>query len=268
MKKAIKVAATQYEVPETSEKMLGKIEKVLKSVKKGTDLVLLPEDCYPTLQDARNDVDSYDNFASLAKKYNLYLSASSMKKDKKGDLREIGFIFDKKGKLIHEQGKMCIPPPQLELGVKPDNTFSTVNTEFGRLAMLICKDSFYRYTNDLFQTYRKAGVDVILIPTWSYKVNQRSISLVREGIIAECNWSDIYICLSGTVKNSITKQDGTVLKSFGHALIVCPLRGVLKEGSEAKEEILYQTLEPKYLKEIREYDKIWQPEERLEFKIK
>ena len=86
-------------------------------------------------------------------------------------------------------------------------------------------------------------------------------------MIAECSWSDIYICLSGNVQNEITTKGGETLKAFGHAMIICPLRGVLKEGSEDKEEILYKTLEPKYLKEIRDYDKIWQPKDRLEFKI-
>ena len=169
--------------------------------------------------------------------------------------------------LVLEQNKMCLPPVDIEQGIESDNIFRTVDTEFGRLAMLSCKDAFYRYTNDLFQELRKAGVDLMLIPTWSLKVNQRSISLVREGVIAECNWSDIYVCLSGNVGNEIVNRIGKKLKAFGHAMIICPLRGVLKEGSEDREEILYETLEPKYLREIREYDKVWQPDERLEFRM-
>lgn len=267
MKKPINIAVTQYKVPSTSEKMLQKIEVILKAIKPGTDLVLLPEDCYPKREDVKLGLQSYNQLTGLARKYNIYLSGGTMRKDENNDWRITGFLFNREGNLVLEQNKMCLPPPDVEQDVKPDNVFQTVNTEFGRIAILMCKDSFYRYTNDLFQAYRKAGVDIILIPTWSLKVNRRSISLVREGIIAECNWSDIYICLSGNVQNEITIQSGITLKAFGHALIVCPLRGVLKEGSEDKEEILYEILEPKYLEQIRDYDKIWQPKDRLKFKI-
>lgn len=268
MKKPINVAVTQYKVPASSEEMLRKIEAILKEIKPGTDLVLLPEDCYPTLKDVKEGLQSYDQFAELAGKYNIYLSGATIRKDESGELHPTGFLFDRNGNILLEQNKMCITPVGIEQGMKPDNVFRAVDTEFGRIAMLVCKDAFYRYTNDLFQAFRKAGVYIILIPTWSLKVNQRSISLVRNGVIAECNWSDIYICLSGNVQNEITNKAGVVLRAFGHALIICPLRGVLKEGSEDKEEILYETLEPKYLEEIREYDKIWQPEDRLEFKIR
>ena len=267
MKKLINVAVMQYKIPETSEKMLQKIEAVLKGTKPGTDLVLFPEDCYPTLKDVKSGLRPYTQLAELAKKYNVYLSGATRRKGGRGDLHPTGFLFDRNGSILLEQNKMCITPVGIEQGMKPDNVFRTVDTEFGRIAMLVCKDSFYRYTNDLFQAFRKEGVDLILIPTWSLKVNQRSISLVRNGMIAECNWSDIYICLSGNVQNEITTKGGKNLKAFGHAMIICPLRGVLEEGSEDKEEILYKTLEPRYLKEIRDYDKIWQPEDRLEFKI-
>ncbi|EKD63092.1 MAG: hypothetical protein ACD_51C00342G0002 [uncultured bacterium] len=267
MKKPISVAVTQYQVPATSEKMLAKINSLMSKINQEVDLVLLPETAYPTLEEVKNGLHAFQKLSKLAKKYRKYLAGAAYRRDKKGRLRITAYLFDRKGELVLEQNKMCLPPVDIEQGIESDNIFRTVDTEFGRLAMLSCKDAFYRYNNDLFQELRKAGVDLMLIPTWSLKVNQRSISLVREGVIAECNWSDIYVCLSGNVGNEIVNRIGKKLKAFGHAMIICPLRGVLKEGSEDREEILYETLEPKYLREIREYDKVWQPDERLEFRM-
>ncbi|MEM5830682.1 MAG: hypothetical protein QXO40_00555 [Candidatus Aenigmatarchaeota archaeon] len=45
------------------------------------------------------------------------------------------------------------------------------------------------------------------------------------------------------------------IKSFGHSLIICPERGILKEGSENREELLVEDLDTKILRRAEKFDR-------------
>ena len=76
-------------------------------------------------------------------------------------------------------------------------------------------------------------------------------------------WFDMYIVAPGTVGKTLTDYD-----SFGHAIIICPNRGVLAEGSEDKEEILTAMLDKKNLEGIRNsFGAKWQPASIPQIKV-
>lgn len=119
----------------------------------------------------------------------------------------------------------------------------------------MCKDSFHRYAAWFFDKLRKAGADIILIPSYSLNVSKRSLELWTDSIKALSKWFDVYVAAPGTVGPNMTD-----FPSFGHAMIVCPNRVTLAEGSFDKEEILRATLDIKNLEEIRNtYGSKWQP---------
>lgn len=80
---------------------------------------------------------------------------------------------------------------------------------------------------------------------------------------ALAKWFDVYIVAPETIGPNSTQYP-----SFGHALIICPKRVVLAEGSFDKEEVLKATLDVKSLEDIRStYGAKWQPKKVPEVKI-
>jgi predicted amidohydrolase len=125
------------------------------------------------------------------------------------------------------------------------------------MAILVCKDSFHRYASWFFDKLRKAGADIILVPSYSLNVSKRSLELWVDSLKALSKWFDVYIVAPGTIG-----ENSTQYSSFGHSLIICPNRVVLAEGSYDKEEILRATLDVKSLEEIRNtYGSKWQPKD-------
>ena len=124
------------------------------------------------------------------------------------------------------------------------------------MAILVCKDSFHRYAAWFFDKLMKSGVDIVLVPSSSISVSGRSVNLWTDTLKTMAMLFNVFILAPGTVgMNGIDKS-----KAFGHALIIDPLKVILVEGSEEKEEILFATLEKNSLEKLRnpEADK-WQP---------
>ena len=254
MLKDIKVAIVQAKVPlskNEGEKQILRLVK--KAVTKSVDMVGLPEDCVSPYKDILDGYKSLDFLSKVAKDNNIYLFGATAVKEVDG-LHNRGFLFDRSGELIATHDKIVLTPTE-EKEIVPGNTLEVFNTEFGKMAILVCKDAFHRYAAWFFDKLRKVGVDVVLVPSFSLNVSNRSLELWVDSIKALAKWFDVYIVAPGTIG-----ENATDYPSFGHALIVCPNRVVLAEGSFDKEEILRATLDVKNLEEIRNtYGSKWQP---------
>jgi len=255
----LKIAIAQSKVPMTVEEGEKRVERTIKeALLQPVDMVGLPEDCVARLKYVEED--GYDPFlflSKIAKENNIYLFGANIVKDKDGKFRNAGFIFDKQGNMINRHDKVVLTPPEEKDGIIPGNTLETFDTEFGKMALLVCKDSFHRYAAWFFNKLARAGVDVILVPSYSLDVSRRSIGLWIDSLKALSKWFDVYIAAPGTVGDNSTEY-----RSFGHSLIVCPNREILAEGSYDKEEILRATLDVKSLEEIRNsYGAKWQPKD-------
>lgn len=263
MIKDIRVAAIQARVPKNKEGGEQQIRKLVKeAASEPVDLVGLPEDCVATYDEIRNGYDALKFLSSAAKEYKVYLLGATAVSEN-GSLHDRGFLFNRSGKLLTIQDKIVLTPVDEEAGLVAGNSIKVFETEFGRMAILVCKDAFHRYAAWFFDRIRKAGADVILVPSYSLNVSQRSVKLWTDSIKALTKWFDLYVVTSGTVGPNNTK-----FPSFGHALIVCPGRVVLAEGSLDKEEILRATLDVKTLEETRNtVGSKWQPKEVPEVEI-
>ena len=201
--------------------------------------------------------------SKVAKENNVYLFGATIVKEEDGDMHNAGFLFNKNGKLIARHDKVVLTPPEEKDGVVAGKTLEVFDTEFGKMAILVCKDSFHRYAAWFFDELRKAGVEIVLIPSYSLNVSPRSIELWVDSLKALAKWFDVYVVAPGTIGKNATEYP-----SFGHALIICPKRVVLAEGSFDKEEILRATLDPESLKEIRStYGAKWQPKEAPQVEV-
>ena len=162
-------------------------------------------------------------------------------------LHNRGFIFDRQGNLINYHDKIVLTPVEEQEMVVGDK-LEVFDTEFGKMSILVCKDSFHRYAAWFFDKLKKAGVDIILVPSYSLNVAKRSQELWVDSLKTLSKWFDVYIVAPGTAGQNMTEYS-----SFGHPLIICPNRVVLAEGSFDKEEILRATLDVKNLEEIRNF---------------
>lgn len=255
MIKDIKVAVVQVKVPTSKDEGEAQIKRLVKeAVKEPVDMVGLPEDCVASYNDIKSGYKAFDFLSSIAKENNIYLFGATGVMESDG-MHNRGFLIDRTGKLVSTHDKVVLTPPEEKDGLVAGKTLEVFDTEFGKMAILVCKDSFHRYAAWFFDKLRKAGADIILIPSYSLNVSKRSVELWTDSLKALAKWFDVYVVAPGTIGKNATE-----FPSFGHALIVCPNRVVLAEGSFDKEEILRATLDVKSLEEIRNtYGSKWQP---------
>lgn len=263
MKKDIRVAAIQANVPKNKEEGAAQIRRlVAEALKESVDMIGLPEDCLATHAEIRDGYDPLPFLSSIAKENNIYLFGATAIKDQAG-LHNRGFMFDNKGMLIAHHDKIVLTPPEEKAGIIAGKTLEVFETEFGKMAILVCKDSFHRYAAWFFDRLRKAGVDIVLVPSYSLNVSGRSIGMWVDSLKALAKWFNVYIIAPGTIGSN-----ATVYPSFGHSLIICPSRVALAEGSLDKEEILRAILDVGTLEELRSIaNSVWQPEDVPEVDI-
>jgi predicted amidohydrolase len=263
MKKDLKVAAIQARVPKSKDEGEAQITRLVKEVlKEPVDMIGLPEDCVASYSDITSGYKALEFLSSVAKKNKVYLFGATGVMGEDG-MHNRGFLFDRTGKLVATHDKVILTPPEEKDGLIAGKSIEVFDTEFGKMALLVCKDSFHRYAAWFFDKLRRAGADIILIPSYSLNVSKRSVELWVDSLKALSKWFDVYIVAPGTIGKNATDYP-----SFGHALIVCPNRVILAEGSFDKEEVLRATLDVKSLEEIRNtYGSKWQPKDVPKVKI-
>lgn len=258
MKKEVKVAIIQSQVPTSTKEGEEQVKRLVKEAASDpVDIVGLSEDCLVSFADAKAGYDSFGFLSKVAADNKVYLFGATIIKAKEGKLYNAGFMFDREGNLISRHDKVVLTPPEEEDGITAGKTLEVFDTEFGKVGILVCKDSFHRYAAWFFDKLREAGVEIVLIPSYSLNVSPRSIELWTDSLKALAKWFDVYILAPGTIGKNATQYP-----SFGHALIICPKRVTLAEGSFDKEEVLRATLDAESLDEIRStYGARWQPKD-------
>lgn len=103
-----------------------------------------------------------DRIASLARKYNVMIAIGLDEKD--GDrLYDSAILVDKSGKLLWKHRKINVLPelmtPPYSQG-RPED-IGIVETEYGRIAVLICADTFSDFFVDRMKTLKP---DLMLVP--------------------------------------------------------------------------------------------------------
>lgn len=263
MKNSLKVAAIQAEVPFSWQKGEEQVRRLVeKAASKPVDLVGLPEDCVAPKEDIEKGYKPLEFLSSVAKNNSIYLFGANLVKEKNGDLYNIGFLFDRKGKLLLKHRKVVLTPLST---TKPGKNLEVVKTEFGILSLLICKDAFHKYAAWFFDKLRRAGVELVLVPSLSINVSNSKydIDLWVDSLKALSKWFYMAIVAPGTVGGNTSS-----FSSFGHALII-GAAGKIAEGSGNKEEILRMTLNLNLLRDSRKkYESEWEPKDVPKTRIK
>ena len=112
-----------------------------------------------------------DRIAALARQYGLMISIGMDEKDGER-LYDSAILVDKTGKLLWKHRKLNVLPelmdPPYTVG-KPDG-IGAVDTEFGRIGVLICADTF---VDDYVERLNQLKPDLVLVPYgWAAEVDK------------------------------------------------------------------------------------------------
>jgi predicted amidohydrolase/ribosomal protein S18 acetylase RimI-like enzyme len=175
-----------------------------------SDFVLFPElftTQLLTLVDAKHPADAaralaemtpqyLDLFTDLAIRYNVNIIGGSMFALEEGELRNVSYLFRRDG-TIGRQYKIHITPPERRWwGVKPGNRVEVLDTDRGKIAILICYDIQFP---ELARIAAAKGAQIVFVP---FNTDGRHGYLrVRHCAQARSIENQIYVAISGCVGN-------------------------------------------------------------------
>jgi predicted amidohydrolase len=254
----IKVAVLQYEVPEEIDASFKKLDELtMQASWAGAQLIVAPETSVGMVKEVKESgVDYFPRLSEISKKHEVYLATSFYTKDKEKFYNQ-GHIISPDGKSVVSHRKLYLAKPEFDDGVVTGDSLEVAETEVGKLGMLICKDGFNKYSHFLYDKFNNLEAEIICIPTWSLSWKEMNTQEYIKSLYVYGSFaSHAFILVSGNLNMSTN--------SFGRSLIVSPVRGVLKEGSTNRKEILYEELDLDEVKKAREFDSWWQPKQKTE----
>ena len=138
-----------------------------KAAADGADLLLYPEIVSQKSGDTSDGDLLLDLLSELAAKHRFYTSASVYFHDKQdGRNYNRGVLYDRGGKLAGTYDKIHPYSPEVtDLNITPGNKTSLFKTDFGKVGMIICYDSWF---TDVTQLLALKGAEVILFPVAGY----------------------------------------------------------------------------------------------------
>ena len=154
--------------------------------------------------------------AEKARQHRMYVLTTFEEPDG-GAVYNTAVFFDREGKLAARYRKMHLPLAEAEMGYTPGNEYSVVDTDFGRVGILICWDYWFPESARIL---RLKGAEMLLLPLagdggrhWDAVTRARALE------------NGVYLVASGLVYSSTSRiidPAGEVLAevSGGSALAV------------------------------------------------
>jgi predicted amidohydrolase len=131
------------------------------------DLLLYPEHVAQKSGDASLGDSLLLLLSNIAAKYGMYVAASVLVIDTTdGRKYNRGVLYNRSGELIGVYDKIHLYSPEVnEKGVAPGTKTDVFDTEFGKVGMIICYDSWF---TDVTELLALKGAEVILFPVAGY----------------------------------------------------------------------------------------------------
>jgi predicted amidohydrolase len=131
-----------------------------------TDIALLPEMYNGKSPSGAEPLHgpAGDLLASKARQWHMYTCASFY--EKRGELvYNTAPLFDREGKLVGKYEKFYPYDPELDEGVTPGSHFPVFDTDFGKVGIMICYDSWFP---EVARMLRLNGAELVLFPSAGY----------------------------------------------------------------------------------------------------
>jgi len=194
--------------PEDTTRLLDDTAKLVqRAARMGADLVAFPE-VYPQLgcpgplteHAESEDGGTLDTIRELAREHQLYLVWPRYERTRTGQLYNSSVLVDRTGEVVGRYHKMFPTIGELEAGVLPGDACPVFETDFGRVALIVCFDLNFAEIRDELRPRRP---DVVVFS-----------SMYRGGL--ECQtWA---LDLGCHVLTAISAELGRLVDPGGHLL--------------------------------------------------
>ena len=249
----VKVCLVQFKVLNNPFKNLSRIELFFKKAL-GCDFICFPE-CFLTGPESKSTFNekipglAKNLFSKLSKKYKIYSIMGSIHERKSSKLTNISYLFNRKGQIVGSYEKISLVPRTEEIrDIAPGNKYPVFNTEFGKVAIQICRDLFYP---EITKSLAKKGSKIIFSPAfWAYsskdyleemrsKYKFNTEARVVDSLVPsrsmENNIVFIFVNAAGDYSNTTIDCFDKLL---GHTQIALPFYGKVKALKNRKEGII------------------------------
>ena len=163
--------ATVYHRPENSaspEQNLGHFARLIaKAAGQRADIVCLPEGITMvgmgrTYVDVAEPIPGPSTrvLGRLAKKHHLYIVAGLYERSG-AVVYNTSVLMGRDGTLVGKYRKVCLPREEIDGGMTPGSEYPVFDTDFGRIAMMICWDVSYP---EVARRLTGRGAEIILMP--------------------------------------------------------------------------------------------------------
>lgn len=253
----MRIAQLQMKVYDDKMKNLDALESRMDSLMgRGIDLVTLGEmfNCpYATpnfpVYGEQEGGEVWKRLSSIAKKYNVYLSAGSVPElDENGKVYNTAYVFDREGTQIAKHRKVHLFDIDVKGGqcFKESDTltagdhYTVFDTEFGRMGLCICFD--FRFP-ELARLMVQDGARIILVPA----AFNMTTGPAHWEIMFRGRALDNQCFVAGT---SPARDMSADYHAWGHTLLVSPWGDII-EKLEEKEGLLINDIDLEYVEQIR-----------------
>lgn len=269
--KPFKIAALQMRCSKNPQASFVTAERMLReAAEQGAEVACLPELFLTDYFCQKLDITKFDIAESipgktsdalgkLAKELGIVIVGSIYEKAAAGLHYNTATVHEKNGELLGKYRKMHIPhDPLFEekyYFAQGDLGFKAFDTSVGKIGTLICWDQWFP---EAARLTAMQGANVLVYPTaigWhpaekaefgdsqveAWKTMQRSHAIAN----------GVYVCAVNRVGLEVTVGDG--LEFFGNSFIADPFGRILAQASHDKEEVIYATVDPKWIEQTRRW---------------
>jgi predicted amidohydrolase len=142
---------------------------IAEAAKKKADFIVLPETLTfygsgSTYAERAEPIPgpSTKYFGTLAKKYDLYIVAGLLEREKTL-VYNVAVLIGPDGEVAGKYRKVCLPRGEIEGGISPGKTYPVFQTRFGKVGMMICYDGFFP---EVARRLSNNGAEIIAWPVW------------------------------------------------------------------------------------------------------
>lgn len=256
--KSFKIAACQMQVADDKEANLKKaVDLMEEAAGSGADLVVLPEmfNCpydnekFPLYAEDRGNSETLRIISKAARECGMYVVAGSIPESSGESIYNTSFIFNPRGDVIGSHRKLHLFNIDVPHGVtfKESDTLqagreiTVVETDLAKLGVVICYDIRFP---ELSRLMALMGVELLVVPGafnmttgpahWETLIRTRAVD------------NQFFLAAA-----SPARDESASYVTYGHSMIVDPWGDVLAQAGSG-EEIVYATVKPSRIKEVRQ----------------
>lgn len=254
----IKFALCQMNVVDSKKENLKKARFMIEeSVSKNADFIILPEmfncpysnDKFIEYGEEEHNSPTLTEISTLAKINKVYILAGSIPEIEDDKLYNTSYLFDKQGNIIAKHRKIHL----FDIDVKgkisfkesdvltAGNTFTIVNTEFGKIGIGICYDIRFP---ELARIMVENGALILIYPG---AFNMTTGPAHWELLFRSRAMDNQAFCIG--VAPALNKNAN--YHSYGHSIITNPWGEIIAQASE-KESLILSELDLSEIKKVRE----------------